>query len=577
MGFIGIVIVAMIIFISFKQPIEKKVLKQNDDKYSRNWFLNKPVMFFDLEDVTSPIEYLYYPSGLCDQESDYDGCNIHDVSLSNIIVESSDLHNVYIYNGTINTCNIQDATIISSNLWNCWIGENVTFLNCPPGSNPPADKKLAEFICEGNSNIFNSKYNSYQNLLAESNTILSILNNSNPIKNEIFNNSDIMSFIMEKTNNTINTTYSDFNISSASNSYQINVTSGHSVDYFGSMVNGFQSINYNFNMTVYGCNNVMTYSLFLGEIVYNDEWNIFSNNIYDYQYYISIDNIFGFDTEYWKSNILIEGDNSSESDEIYSIIYHSQEDVTITYSFSEKVNSTFSFEASSNGIINHENDNILSKNIFYYNNSIIAFNRIGVNNSMHEATLVSGQDPMHFYLWTIENNDNDTTYMLNTDGIFADPYGECLSKDYKTKFGVKVGVSINFYIKIYKNEVQQISSIINVGGGVATIIASILGIIAAWSKKIVWGILACSLTVVFASYVICWNAFKAIFIDPDDEDNLELKYNYQGFYFIGGTVQAYAYCYDRGETIVPISNPTSIGGSTLALLSKSYSKGEKLW
>jgi len=569
MGAVAFAITLMLVLVAFKEPIEREVSKDSDD-YRRGWFLNKPIRFYTLpNEVHGELDYTFFPTGVCNQSASYDSYEVSDISMCNVEIMNSDISNAYFHNAMIHECNIEDATIINSSIENCWIGQNVTIINCPPGSDPAAGIDLSRYF----SNKLLIKYN-----LIKNNNIYYINNGKNiceqmknlPSDKLLLNNSQKVYYLFNKMNDTISLLYPILNLSLMTNNYYLNYPNNNTVTIYGYYLNNTFNITYLLNLEIY-CDintdisyfNYSGYAHLKNYYNYSQDWNNSVNEIFRNKYQI----LPQYNAQLTINNLIIEGDNSTVNNILNFLINYTIDNRFFELDFIEKklMNIDYSYNKELLNIpLSNDYLSILDIHQIFYKttNDYSTLISKGITNNNMKLTensqyTILNDKTCSEYQWTEANNEETRTYTIDNNGKIIDPKFGPLSRVFITAFGKKIGIKLEMWYKLTKDDCQKIQDFVSWG----TLTAALIGLIMSKFGPVGIG-LSVALAVVAWFLATYWYTIKILLIDPDNDDDLDLHLKITGLYSIGGKTTIYAYKYDKGDEYVPLIIPI-IGSNEL--------------
>jgi hypothetical protein len=398
------------------------------------FYVNKPIRFLTYNgDLKGDLNYTYFPTGICYQQPQYDNFNIYNISLSNLNVANSDIKNSYIHNASIDNCNIEDVTFINSTISNCWIGTNVTFINCPAGSDPLSGCSLTEYFSNQLKTKYDTLLSDYSYYRNECTTTY------NSMKNEIYddnslNFTDKIFYSTNLINNHIERLYPIENASLFNGSLVATNISADLINLKNNIsdegsVNVFFDID--FEMYYNDADDDISYSSLDGYIHYqnstdaNQNWNnsitqinkhlYESSNDYSACYSSELLNCSGDNVSYANSenfDISFVNDNiniTKTSDiSLYGnyTITSEEEFIIDTSGTYELLLSDISMELK-NGSNNNDKCQITTKQIE---------NKVETNNTEYFYNIYFNETSMTFYKWTEDDGNCTTTYTLAQNG-----------------------------------------------------------------------------------------------------------------------------------------------------------------
>ncbi len=559
----AIIITGLLVLVNYNEPVQKSVLDKREESLEKLWFLNRPIMFFNLQDLTSLTPYIFFPGGICNQLAEYEGYNVHDASLSNVIINESDLRNAYIYNGDLNSCNIEDCTIISSTLTNCFIGPNVTLLNCnPPGSDPANNKPLSIYFSEKLNIKYNIVKNNYLDYYNDTNELQDYMETLMP-ENFVPDSGRIMSYLSEKTNSTIIELYRVHNESLTLNC-SFTFVDPYTMNSIGSYSN--QSTNINFNVTII-LQEDGNYSV--TKMNYSGLLNYSSNGI-ELNHFITEDyKLLTYEDSEKKANLELSIKNFTGSSNYSSntklMIYNSTiENINIILN---RFNNTYINQTNNMNldtysvdfVINDNNNDRIWTNIgdIYYNYKII-------NNTLFSTIKAEATGNLTMYGWVFTAGNVTYNHYMLENGTTIDPQHHLDDKKPYKIFRKKVGGRVEWGYKLTKNDISTIDQII-IGGGFVGGVGGIVGAATKLGPAIVKIAATIGLTaqtggivlIIIACMIAWWEIVKREYTDEDDTEDLDFHFTVKGYYGIGGIFYMDAYHYDDG------CNKYFVGGWTI--------------
>ncbi|MDG6226225.1 MAG: hypothetical protein QCI82_12040, partial [Candidatus Thermoplasmatota archaeon] len=477
-------------------------------------FMNLP------NELKGELNYTFFPSGVCEQLPLYDSYDVRDISIANVQIMNSDIQNAYMHNATVQNCNIEDATFINSTIFNCWIGDNVTFINCPSGSDPAAGMELSEYLTNNLKNIFLEKKDLHSLTLSDGIEEKYLLENSTYSTQPY--EGDLIGLALEKTNVTINSLYPIFIIENSTISYNYTL-------YNDSMIN--LCVIYNFSSDQIVTNIYMTIYTEEGEnisfIEYNGNIDNPSSQLFNYIEYTHI-KINSTQGDLITEEYVVTGDNDS-----YSYTTYFQYSSVIKY-----------IQEYGNLLLNNEDIYYISESILINNSGLHDYRKVTIQGfQMYGYTLKVSDDEIIVaecgtkvkYNWEANISGTLVGYNLYQDGQTIDPSSR-IKKTYYTKWGQKTGVNLIYHEKWSPKDVDWLGAAI-VGG------VTFIGLVALYFSAT--GVPLIVAAVVSGILIVGWEIFKAITLDPDNNDiELSIRTNGKYNFLVGGTLYIGYYRWD---------------------------------
>lgn len=540
---LSVFVVICFVLMSYNSTIEKNVAEEamerdNDPITAPDFFVNKPIRFYSLNGtLTADQDYAYYPSVIFDHDESYSDYDVEDVSIANVEITNSDISNCYFHNSTIYNCNIEDATFINCTIIGCYIGTNVSFLNCPPGSDPDSGIELSEYFASGFEDNYDDYYNNHQS------TVNSAINLENQMKstllpdNEIPSEADLLFYVKDKTNSSMMSIYNfDTNATITSTSYSY--IDQYKIEYSG--IGQIDNKDIDFDVTLKlqkddGWN--FTYSFFEGTIQLNNGQINYNNRIDEI--FKVLENNGPDEAYYYNTTRTITGDNSS-SYLRSSMIYNSTQ-IDVEHEVKRYSDDMVNYDIESKNILEKNNGVIIEWEKLSEEYNDTTCNRIikrEINESTYNITFQEGFSN-EIYLWSELNTTSEElkTSGLLSNGTVLDPHYERIAKKAYRRWSLRgrktYGGRIEYWYQLTKKDVKTLDYMIDIG----TAFASILGYLVSG------GIITAVAVIIF----LCWKTIKYFHEDPTDGD-IEFRVKIRGTFFTGGCLTLFAYNYDRGDS-----------------------------
>ncbi|MDG6224760.1 MAG: hypothetical protein QCI82_04520, partial [Candidatus Thermoplasmatota archaeon] len=478
-------------------------------------------------------------------------------------------------------CNIEDATFINSTIFNCWIGNNVTFNNCPPGSDPAAGMELSEYFSNNLNNKYDNMKQNWTPMITYARTIMmdmdnDILGNIDPVE------SLLRESVREISNNTILDIYPIFDVNSSYNNCYENIISDCEINLIGNYTKGNETITINVTlyMKFHDDFNISHYDYY-GNIDYRDNqnnsrsWNNQidinytnknrkSNDISrlnDYLYDVAGDNsTYTIEKMFLYNNVSVGFnyyyDNTSKD---FGIIIISNEQQGITFMSNDLFNTTLHY-----GVTKYK-DPSTGYSAKINAKSIKKFDRSINNYTLFEDSSISDGLGVS-YAWNDFSTTTETTtrFILLENGTLVDPTYKY--NDDKVKYRQKIlgknrviGSNFSYYYKLFERDIMIITAALAVitfiGAQALALAGTIIGAIIGAAIGGVWGAVAGAIVGFIIGFIgslgaititTAWSIFLIMAFDTTNDD-IEMKITFDGKYYRSGTITARYYRWNLGN------------------------------
>lgn len=530
-----------------KVNVEKNSKEGGDDDPEYNFYVNQPVFFYTYNgNLSGDMNYTHYPSGIYNHSNSYSYYSVYDLAIANVEIFNSNIDNCYFHNSTIMNCNIEDATFINCTLMGCYIGSNVTFINCPPGSDPSSGMELSEYFGEGLESKYDNYISNYNTLINDAANLENQMKSYTP-DNEIPPEYYLQFYVKDYANVTLTSLY---NIESNNTNIiaNMNYIDDYTIVYFGLFENAPIRVDFNITFKMQmdeGWNH--TYIRYDGYMNYDDLDNSYFNTIFQ-----SIKTVYhqGMnEATYTTRDRLISGNNGSF--ESYSLFeYNSTPSIVHEVQDLEGIE-TECFQLIETNECQHIWEKSTINGTDAYCNKII--NETTMNITLCEFTF------FNHYIWSeYYERGYVKSDILMKDGKVLDPKVEIYKDKYRKKifrWKKTIGGEVSIYIKLYESEVNAL----DIGGGLdvgALLILIGLAIGTAGAAVVV---------AIIGLFLAAWWKYVKTYIDKDTGD-LELLWVTKGYFATGGVNMLYAYKYDKGDPKYIIRWPKYVDGMSIRLL-----------